>query len=110
MNYNGWYYNSASKRAPSWTGVDEFYNFAINNQSNYGPKVKTTTLENIEIGDVIQLCQKGRSDFHHTLIIVKILGNKTLNNILIACHTNDAYNKRLTDYNFIKIRFLKVFY
>ena len=28
----GWYYSSLNNRAPAWTGVNEFWNFAVNNR------------------------------------------------------------------------------
>ncbi|MBQ3493834.1 MAG: amidase domain-containing protein, partial [Clostridia bacterium] len=110
MNFNnyGWFYDSPSNRAPAWTGVDEFFNFSTKNNTNYGPKAKLATISDMQVGDIIQLLQNGQN-FHHTLIITQILGEPNLDNIFVACHTKDAYNKRLSDYNFKKIRFLKLF-
>ena len=46
MDYSvyGWYYNSLNSRAPSWTGVNEFWNYAINNTGNLGVKLKECDL------------------------------------------------------------------
>ena len=107
MNSKSWFYFSLNSRSPSWTGVNEFYDFCINNISDYGPKAKVVTLQQIEVGDVIQICQN-KDVFHHSLLIVDIIGEKTLKNILVACHTNDAINRRLSEYNIKKIRFLKI--
>ncbi len=29
----GWFYNSLNSRAPAWTGVDELFDFGVNNKS-----------------------------------------------------------------------------
>ena len=107
MNQKSWFYFSLSNRSPSWTGVNEFYDFCTNNNSNWGPKASVVSMSEVEVGDVVQICQN-KDVFHHTLLIVDILGEKTLQNILTACHSNDAINKRLSDYNIKKIRFLKI--
>lgn len=103
----GWFYYTSYNRSYSWTGVEEFYNYAVNNLSNIGPKAKVVTIDNVEVGDVIQILQQGQR-FHHNLLITKIDGRKTLNNIYVTCHTYDAKDKRLSDYYFQKIRFLKI--
>ena len=38
MNYNinGWYFNSLNSRSPAWSGVDEFWDFSVKNNSNSG--------------------------------------------------------------------------
>ena len=109
MNYGkyGWFYSSLSNRAPSWTGVDEFYSFLITNNSNYGAKAKEVSIDKIEIGDIIQLDQRGGS-FNHTLLVTNIKEDPTLDNIFIACHSADAYNKSLSEYRYKRIRFLKI--
>lgn len=106
-NYNGWYYNSSYARSPSWTGVVEFYNYAINNNKNYGIKAKEITISELEVGDVVQMLQKG-DRFHHNLLVTKIVGEKNINNIFVTCHTNDAKDKKLSDYYYKQIRFLKI--
>ena len=104
MNYTpvtGWYYNSLSSRAPAWTGVNEFFNFITTNKG-VGPFAKQVVYQTIELGDVIQL-YNGRS-FYHTVIVTKIQDGE----IYTSSHTRDTYNKRLTDYSFVKARFLKI--
>ena len=109
MNKNilGWYYINLNSRSPSWTGVEQFFEFATTNTSILGVKAKVITISDIEIGDVIQLMQYGER-FHHSLFVTKIIGEKKLNNIYITCHTRDSKDKNLSDYNFQKIRFLKI--
>lgn len=109
MNFDkyGWYYNSVSNRAPSWTGVDEFYSFLITNRSKYGAKAREVEMEELQIGDVVQLDQRGES-FNHTLLITEIMNYPTIDNIYIACHSADAFNKRLSEFVYKRIRFLKI--
>lgn len=51
MNFdknNGWYYINANNKSPSWTGVDFFFNFIINNKL-VGPYGAEVGIENILI-------------------------------------------------------------
>lgn len=109
---NGWFYFSLSHRSPSWTGVDEFFDFATNNNSFSGVRAKQTNINQVEIADVVQLKLIGEEEFHHTLLITDVIknsdGDVTPKEVLIACHTYDAYMKPLEEYNFDKIRFLKI--
>ena len=60
----------------------------------------------LRVGDIIQL--KFLEDrFSHSLIIVDKKGN-ALEDIYIATHTQDAYYRKLSTYNFNDIRFLHI--
>ncbi len=107
VNSPFWFYKNSYNRSYSWTGVVEFFDFVTQNKTNLGPKAKVVTINEIEIGDVVQMLQNGNR-FHHNLLITKIQGLKTLDNIFVTCHTNDAKDKRLSDYYFQQIRFLKI--
>ncbi len=105
MNYTpsyGWYYISSSDRTPSWSGVQYFCDFMVNNKES-GPFASEVTAESTEPGDVIQL---GNSEglFYHTVIIVE----KTDNEILIASHSDDYYRRPLSDYDYSYIRYLHI--
>ena len=104
---SGWHYYSLTNRTPSWTGVEEFFNFSVNNKTSFGPKIKVVTISEVEVGDIVQLMQN-KTRFNHNLLITKIDGINNLTNIKVTCHTNDALNKSLADYFFKKIRFLKI--
>ena len=55
MNYKpifGWYFISLDDRSPSWTGVEYFYNFIIEN-ADVGPFGRVATSDELEIGDGI---------------------------------------------------------
>ncbi len=109
MNYTkntGWYYNSIKDRTPSWSGVEYLYKFLINNKG-IGPRGKETKIDQLEIGDLIQLSFDGIK-FSHTLLIVNIGNIKTLDNIYTASHTYDSYNRRVSSYNFQDIRYIHI--
>lgn len=109
MNYdknNGWYYINGNNKSPSWTGVEFLNNFIINNKS-VGPFGRISKIEELEPGDLIQLSFTGDM-FAHTLVIVDILGTAHPQNILIAAHTDNSLNRRLSSYNFQKARFIKI--
>lgn len=109
MNYTkntGWYYNSVNDRSPSWSGVEFLYKFLINNKS-VGPIGAKAKMDELEVGDIVQLSFDG-TVFGHTLIIVNIENTLTLDNIYTASHTYDSYNRRISSYNFKDIRFIHI--
>lgn len=109
MNYTkntGWYYNSVNDRTPSWSGVEFLYKFLINNKE-VGPRGRIADLEELQIGDIIQLSFDG-TKFEHTLIIVNTQEILTLDNIYTASHTYDSYNRRVSSYTFKDIRFIHI--
>ena len=105
MNYTptfGWYYISLDDRSPSWTGVQFFYNFMIGN-NGIGPYGKEATLDEVEIGDVIQL-GNNQDGFYHTLLIVGFEGEDPL----VAAQTDDAFARPLSTYTYDFSRFIKI--
>ncbi len=97
MNFTpifGWFYRSASDRTASWTGVEYLYNFLTKN-NGVGPFAEETTLDKLEVGDIVQL-GKATGDFYHSPIVVGITDGQ----ILVAAHTYDAVDKPLSSYNF----------
>ena len=104
MNYTpdfGWYYISLTNRAAAWTGVTFLYNFLTKNEG-LGPFATETDASDIRIGDIIQL---GREDgsFYHSLIVTSIFPE-----ILVAAHTNDAFNRTLRTYTYYTARYLHI--
>ena len=98
MNYTrdvGWYYNSPFDRAAAWSGAQYFYNFIVRNES-VGPTAVVEKIENLQIGDFIQLHDS--IEFYHTLIITGFSGGEPL----ISAHTADAYMRPLGTYTFAK--------
>ena len=105
MNYTptfGWYYISLNDRSPSWTGVEFFYNFITENKG-VGPFGRSASLDEIEIGDVIQL-GNNEDGFYHTLLIVGFEGDDPL----VAAQTDDAYRRPLSTYTYDFSRFIKI--
>lgn len=104
MNYTpdvGWYYISISDRAAAWTGVRFLYNFLVNNEG-LGPYASETDADGVRTGDVIQL---GRADgsFYHSLLVTA-----TFPEILVAAHTDDAFNRPLRTYTYYTARYLHI--
>ena len=103
MNYTpiyGWYYIDGNSKSPSWTGVEFLYKFLITNNGE-GPKGVETTINNLEIGDVIQISFNGNK-YTHSLIVVTNGDNE--NNTLISAHTFDVFGKSLSEYGYHKFR------
>ena len=105
MNYKstfGWYYISMQERAPSWTGVDFFYNFITTN-TDVGPFGREAMPDEVEVGDVIQL---GKVDegFYHTLFIVGFDGDDPL----VATQTDNVYERPLSTYTYDYSRYIKI--
>ena len=105
MNYNsenGWYYIDANNKSPSWTGVNFFYNFIVNNDG-LGPFGEETSLSGLLPGDFIQLGDT-MGNFYHTLVITDIvrLGRRRV--YYVAAHSMDAYRRNLLSYDFENYR------
>lgn len=105
MNFTpvfGWYYIDLNNRTPSWTGVEELYNFLVNNTSS-GPRGEVVELYELQIGDIIQLKFREGPRFDHTPVVTSV-GDLTPETILVAARTNDSKNRPLSTYNYIDIR------
>ena len=105
MNYTpvfGWYYISLNERSPSWTGVEYFYNFITEN-NGVGPYGKEVGIDELEIGDVVQL-GKNDTGYYHTLLVVGFEGADTL----VAAQTDNAYGRPLSSYTNDYARYLKI--
>ena len=105
MNYTptfGWYYISLDDRSPSWTGVEFFYNFIIEN-ADVGPFGRVATSDELEIGDVIQLGREAEG-YYHTLLVVGFDGE----DLLVAAQTDNAYARPLSTYDYDFARYIKI--
>ena len=103
MNYskeNGWYYINGNNKSPSWTGVEFLYDFLISNKGA-GPRGEETTIDKLDIGDVIQLSFDGIR-FSHGLVVVQ--NGDSIYNTFVAAHTYDVFGKMVGDYGFEKYR------
>lgn len=106
MNYTpnfGWYYISSNDRTPSWSGVEFFYDFMVNNK-NQGPFAREVQEDEIEPADIIQLGDEN-GKFYHTLIVTK---KDESGEILIAAHSDDHLDRPLSEYDYAQIRYLHI--
>ena len=105
----GWYYRSLDDRAPAWTGVEFFYRFLIENAKGdgvgdgKGPFAQEIAFSQLQEGDFVQF---GRmtGDFYHTPIIVGFANGTPL----VAAHSNDAFNRPISTYQYAQIRCLRI--
>lgn len=103
--FNGWFYSSINSRSPSWTSVEEFWNYGLQNK-NF--KIIEVDIRNLEIGDIVQFYNSKTRRYYHNVIITKIIEPKSIKNILVTSHDNNAYNKSLIEYNNSFFRFGKI--
>jgi len=111
MNFTptfGWYYRNANDKAPAWTGVTYFWNFLTQRERRPGPFGVERDISLIRPGDFVQLELTQDDTFDHTPIIVERGVVPTLDNILVAAHSQDADYRPLSSYSFTAIRFLHV--
>lgn len=105
MNYTptfGWYYTSPRNRAPAWSGVEYLYNFLVSNDG-VGPFAVETYPGGLDIGDIIQL-GNDRGDWYHSLLVTGF----DEDGYLVSAHSDDAFNRPLSSYDFDMARFLHV--
>ena len=110
MNYTptfGWYYNSQYRRAPAWPGVSFFYNFLTRRKETPGPLGEETGLTGLLPGDFVQL-RFAPGPFAHNPVVVAVGSPASLDNVLVAAHTEDADYRPLSTYPIREIRFLHI--
>lgn len=110
MNYTptfGWYYNSLSSRAPAWTGVPYFYNFLTRGKQTPGPVGEEAALDRVQPGDFVQL-RFVPGPFAHNPVIVAVGTPPTLDNILVAAHSEDHDYRPLSTYPIRALRFIHI--
>ena len=105
----GWYFRSLDDRSPSWSGVEQLFDFLTGNGDfeqleAQGPfAMVASSREQIEIGDVVQLARPS-GDFYHTLMISEI----TDDDILVCANSDNALDRPLSTYNYASARILHV--
>lgn len=110
MNFTplyGWFYRTANDRTPSWTGVQYLYDFLTRNLGA-GPFATEVSLSQLEPGDVVQLAIDREDRYQHTPVVVRIDGEPSLTNVLVAAHSNDVDYRPLSTYNIRKIHCLHI--
>ncbi len=109
MNYSselGWYYVDGNDKSPSWSGVEFFYDFMVNNHG-VGPVAETVRLRYALPGDIIQFANAA-GDFYHTVVLTDIVKNRRGTNYYVCSHSRDAYHKNLFSYNFYEFRCIHI--
>lgn len=101
----GWYYVSLNNRSPAWSGVQELYNFLVNNKG-VGPFGSEKPLDKAKAGDIIQLSFQN-AKFSHSLFVTDAY-SKNPKDILIAAHTYNALNKPLSEYLYLAARLIHI--
>lgn len=98
----GWYYKNDGDRAPAWTGVEELYRFLTEN-TGAGPFGREVAEGEAVPGDVVQL-GRAADDFYHTLLVMEAGEG----GITVAAHTNDAFLRPLSNYEYALARFVHI--
>jgi len=109
MNYKptfGWYYIGPNSHSPSWTGVEYLYNF-LTRKTGIGPVGREVDISRVEPGDISQFAGTS-SRFSHTQVIVEVGARASLDEILVCTHTYDSYDRLLSSYDFLKLRFIHI--
>lgn len=103
-----WFYVSSTNRSPSWTSVEFFYEYLLNNKSQ-GPVGELCNIKELSLGDVIQLKFFGNLLFSHSLLVTKLnYPIRSLSDVFITAHTIDCLDKPVSNYTFEKIRYIKI--
>jgi len=106
----GWYYNNANDKSPSWTGVEQFYDYLIR-EKDYGIIAHEIDLNEVKSGDIAQISFNGKT-FQHTPFIISVKRNSddsvSHDHIKICAHSFDSENRSLDSYQWKKIRFIRV--
>lgn len=110
MNYTpvyGWFYINANNRTPSWTGVNELFDFLTSNRGA-GPQGEVVSLAEIMPGDIIQLKFQNHARFDHSPVVTDS-GENTPETILLAAHSRDVNCRPLSSYSFFEYRCIHIF-
>ncbi|MGN0522129.1 MAG: amidase domain-containing protein [Eubacterium sp.] len=94
MNYKkdiGWYYNSINDRAAAWSSAEHLRRFLLTN-SDSGPMASAVSMENLELGDLIQL--NNSIEYYHTLVVTGFSNGIAL----VSAHTDDSYMRSIDTY------------
>ena len=96
MNYdyiNGWFYISQNDRSPSWTSVSYLQKYLLRKENTVGPLASIGEIQNLQVGDLIQL-QQNQMYFTHTLFISRIVDGQ----IYVCAHSDSALDRPFSSY------------
>jgi hypothetical protein len=99
---------SDSGRSPAWTGVEEFYTYASENDGYGLTAVVDDNVFSGSIGDVLQYGHNG--DWLHSVIITDVIEDSVGNmaDYLINSNTTDRINYPASAYGYSELRLIKV--
>ena len=69
------------------------------NNEGVGPFAKEVPLNELEVGDIVQL-GRATGDFYHSPVVVGVRRG----NIYVAAHSYDAFNRPLSSYRYEQAR------
>lgn len=102
-----WYYFGYDDRSPSWTGVNQFYDYMINNIYR-GPVGEISDVEDVDVGDIVQLDLYGEGYYSHTLIIDGFLDSYKERIPTLSSHSIDRFNEPLIFIDYYEARYIKL--
>lgn len=100
-----WYYYGYGNRTPSWTGVEQFYDFLTKNNAQGIHGIELPTNLDLKTGDVIQLDLDGDGVFNHTSVVYNPTGYMGVLPT-ITSHSLDRFNEPILTFNFTNIRWI----
>lgn len=101
-------YGSDWGRSPAWTGVEEFYTYASEN-NGYGLAAKVD--ENVYSGSIGDVLQYGHNEeWLHSVIITDVIKDSdgSMVDYLINSNTTDRINYPASAYGYSELRLIKV--
>ena len=84
------------------------YNYLTRTHAAPGPAARDAAIGDLLPGDVVQLSFDG-ARWAHTPVVVAVGSPRSLDNVLVAAHSEDADDRPLSDYDYADIRFLHIF-
>ena len=105
-NYNQrWFWYSYSNRTPTWTGVNQFWDYALND-IGYGLYTSQVSRSGVYKGDIIQLVSG--SSGYHSLFVNNAYTYNGYRFIFICCHDTDRKDYNLDNFGSVTKRYLHI--
>lgn len=102
-----WYYYSCWNSSSSWRGVNELYNYLVNNWWT-DPVGENSSIYGVSEGDLAQLNLTSSPGYEHSPVIVAAYWPRYTYNILVATHTADHDNYPLSSWGTVGKRYIHI--